>query len=114
MMAWAAPAGALSQRFVAVENVYQEDATVLVQGVRHPDGQANGDYQIEQVGDDFDVHKRPPFRFERVQLWQDTASLAACQGTFLNTFRKEDQAKIVLILQLFRHSSTPLDQFSFK
>src|SRR6185503_8148175 len=50
----------VSQGLIAVKNVHQKDATVFVQRVRDPDGQRDGNTEIEQVSHDCDVHFWPP------------------------------------------------------
>src|SRR5437588_8282516 len=77
----------IRQGLVAVENVHQKDAPILVKRARDPDGQGNADCQIEQVSSYFDRHNWSPwklntFNSRRIHLAESTVK------HFLNMFRR--------------------------
>jgi len=44
-----------------MKDVDQEDAAILVQGVRDTDRQPDADAEINQLSGDFNVHNQPPW-----------------------------------------------------
>jgi len=44
-----------------VKNVHQKYAAVVVQRVRHPNGQGNAYGEVNDVSDDLNRHDQPPF-----------------------------------------------------
>ena len=77
----------IRQRFVAVKDVNQKDASILVQSVRNPNCQGDRNYEIQQISGDFDVHNGLPRRIEHVQLLKEYYGDYEMSRTFLNVFR---------------------------
>src|ERR1051325_1826959 len=50
----------VGERFVAVEDVDEEDAAVFVEGAGDPDGQGDADGEVNQVCAYWDCHGQPP------------------------------------------------------
>src|ERR1043166_3670806 len=50
----------VGEGFVAVEDVDEEDAAVLMEGASHPDGQCDAECQVNQVCGNSDGHGQPP------------------------------------------------------
>src|SRR5687767_3563751 len=59
----------VGETFVAVEDVYEKDASVFMERARDPDGERDADSKVNEVGGDSDCHVGPPrAKFEHVQL----------------------------------------------
>src|SRR5207253_7376439 len=72
----------IRQGLVAVENVHQKDASVLVKRARDPDCQRNANCQIEQVSSYFDVHNWSPWKLNTFNSCSIRQPKRACQGVF--------------------------------
>src|SRR5215213_4955755 len=50
----------VSEGFVAVKDVNEEDASVFVEGTGYPDGQRDAENEVDQVCAQSDCHGQPP------------------------------------------------------